>query len=257
MFVRRTISPSVYEEIVRGDLRARGKQSTNVAYSASLKMRICTSFAMVRFLKPRFCMRWTKSGVILKMRIWMSSSSVGWKPRARICLHFVGVDSLDLEGDELVGVGQFVSHGCEALRIGGIDVEDAQGDEVVDGDAADVGLLKRAGEVACDVEKSVGLKLLRIVAGEAEFGHAIDEGGVGREESVAGEFAIVHCASTCEGAGLGSEGCGEVGAFVAEIGKRDAGEAAHRFIAEAGAAMVAVGAVCVADVETEFAGRLR
>ena len=51
-------------------------------------------------------------------------------------------------------------------------------------------LLQRACVVGCDVEESVGLELLGIVAGEAEFGHAIDEGGVGGEEGVAAKFPI-------------------------------------------------------------------
>ena len=46
-------------------------------HSARSKMRIWTSLPMVRFLRPRACMRRMKSGVILKMRIWTSSSRVG------------------------------------------------------------------------------------------------------------------------------------------------------------------------------------
>ena len=87
---------------------------------------------------------------------------------------------------------------------------------------------------AGDVEEGVGLEFLRIVAGETEFGHAIDECGVGREERVAVEFLIVHGTGAGEGAGLGGEGCGEVRAVAVEIGERDAGEAAHRFIIEVG-----------------------
>ncbi len=46
--------------------------------SARLKIRIWTSLLMVRFSRPLACIRWMKSGVMLKMRIWINSSSVGW-----------------------------------------------------------------------------------------------------------------------------------------------------------------------------------
>ena len=59
--------------------------------------------------------------------------------------YFVGVDALDFEGDELVGVWLFITHGNEALHIGWIDVEDAKGYEVVDGDAVNVRLLQANG----------------------------------------------------------------------------------------------------------------
>ena len=47
-------------------------------YSAKLKIRIWTSLLMVRWSRPLACIRWMKSGVMLKMRIWINSSSVGW-----------------------------------------------------------------------------------------------------------------------------------------------------------------------------------
>ena len=165
-------------------------------------MRICTSFAMVRFLKPRSCMRWMKSGVILKMRIWISSSRIGLIAEGTNLFHFVGVDSLDFEADELVGVGLFVAHRDEAPGVGGIDFEDAQGNEVVDGDAADLGLLQRAGIVGCDIEEGVGLEFFGIEAGETECGHAVDEGGIGGEDGVAAKFVIVDGASAGKRAGF-------------------------------------------------------
>jgi hypothetical protein len=46
-------------------------------YSSNLKMRIWTSLLIVRSLNPFACIWRIKSGVTLKMRIWMSSSTFG------------------------------------------------------------------------------------------------------------------------------------------------------------------------------------
>ncbi len=121
----------------------------------------------------------------------MSSSSVGWKAEGANLFHFFGVHSLNLEADELVGVGEFIAHGWEALCIGRIDFEDAQGNEVVGRDAVDLCLLKRAREVAGDVEEGVGLEFLGIepVKPSLPMRSTKAESGV---KSVAGEFAIVH-----------------------------------------------------------------
>ena len=59
------------------------------------------------------------------------------------------------------------------------------------------------------------------------------------------EFVVMDCAITGEGAGLSSEGCGEMCAVVVEIGESEAGKAAHRFIAEVHAAvLVTLGSRC-------------
>ena len=102
----------------------------------------------------------------------------------------------------------------------------------------DVGLLQGADVVGSDVDEGVGLEFFGVEAGESRVGPcAIDEGGVGGEEGVAAEFVIVDSAAAGECTGFSSEGCGEVSAIVVEIGECDAGEAAHRFVAEVGAAV--------------------
>ena len=171
-------------------------------------------------------------------------------------LHFVGVDALNFEGDELVGVWLFIAHCDEAPGVGGIDFEDAQGNEVVDGDAADLGLLQRAGIAGCDIEEGVGLEFFGIEAGETEFGHAVDEGGIGGEDGVAAKFVIVDGASAGKRTGFSGEACRVVGAIVCEVGVGDAGEAVHGFIAEIHAAVVITHAIIIADVQREFIGSL-
>jgi len=167
--------------------------------------------------------------------------------------YFLGVDALNFEGDELVGVWLFITHGSEALHIGWIDVEDAKGYEVVDVDAANVRLLQGTGVIGGYVDERIGLELLGVEAGESEFGHAIDEGGIGGEDGVAAKFVIVDGARAGERAGFCGEGRGEVGTIIREVGDGHAGEAAHGFIAEIHAAVVITYAVGIPDAERELA----
>jgi hypothetical protein len=62
----------------RHRLRSYVRSKGRTFQSARLKIRIWTSLLIVRWSRPLACIRWMKSGVILKMRIWINSSSVGW-----------------------------------------------------------------------------------------------------------------------------------------------------------------------------------
>ena len=109
MFVRRTISPSVNEEILQGELRAAMNDRQGGLFGEfkdSDLHEFCDGEVLEAAIlhaanEVRRDFEDTDLNEFIERRLISESANL---------LDFVGIDSLDFERDELVGVGKLVAH---------------------------------------------------------------------------------------------------------------------------------------------------
>src|SRR5579863_7027564 len=89
---------------------------------------------------------------------------------------FISVDALHLERDQLVGIGHFVAHRCQAVDVIGIHPEDAQCNEIINGHSLYADLLHRLDPLAGYIHEGIGHQFFGIVSRKSHVPHAVDEG---------------------------------------------------------------------------------